>query len=111
MLTAVVSTFPSVCLFFSLLFCVDATHGGPGRGRRPRPVGGVGKTQRPEKPANMTGIIERAESVHARAEEAEVELDGAKRRCRSAEQEVDAQKELIDVGGSVRGGGEKKQEE
>ena len=46
--------------------------------------------------------IERAESLHARAEELEMELDELKRRCRSAEQEVDAQKELIDV--SVRGG-------
>lgn len=40
---------------------------------------------------------ERAESTHARAEELEVEVDKLKRRCRSAEQEVDAQKELIDV--------------
>lgn len=46
--------------------------------------------------------IERAESVHARAEELEMELDELKRRCRSAEKEVDAQKELIDV--SVLGG-------
>eukprot|EP00903_Cladosiphon_okamuranus_P008355 g8036.t1 len=39
---------------------------------------------------------EHAESVHVRVEELEVEVDELKRRCRSAEQEVDAQKELID---------------
>ncbi|CAM9704848.1 unnamed protein product, partial [Ectocarpus fasciculatus] len=38
---------------------------------------------------------ERGESVHARAEEMELELDKLERRCRSAEKEVEAQKELI----------------
>lgn len=38
-------------------------------------------------------------------EELELEVEEVKRRCRSAEQEVDAQKELIDV--SARGGEQK----
>lgn len=40
---------------------------------------------------------ERGESVNARTEEMELALAKLERRCRSAEKEVEAQKELINV--------------
>lgn len=47
--------------------------------------------------ARPENCIERADSLHVRVEDFQSEYDKLERRCRSAEREVAAQKELIEV--------------